>query len=315
MRIGQYEITLPALKKTGILIGIIVILAGTLGFILIKPMVKGQHSLNKEEYQKQIIELRKSINSERDKNNSLSSELTNNSKNRTRLLNEVMSLNEEMRNEKSAKLVAKVRLQKYMDSLNNMEQSYNMMLSQYSNMNSKIDSLEKVAFTYENQDWVKKSDLEAIEKEITEIKKQNKEQRKLISVLEHFYGNYLTAERISDAKIKIDFKLSGIDYIFKSKYAPKNKLQLHVRIKDMRTNKYVFHLEQTNPDDRDYATANYDLKEGQKELIGSIDFVNTEIKPFEKKANFLIELYAEGIKRPLKTSFQTMGMQIKYFEL
>lgn len=315
MRIGQYEISFPEIKRTKLLIVIIVALLGTVGFLIAKPFFRGENSLSKSDYKEQVLELRKNINMERDKNNSLSDELSRNSKNRSRLLNEVMSLNEEVRTEKNAKTLAQFRLQVYMDSLNNMEQSYNMMLSQYSDMNSKIDSLENVAFTYENQEWVKKSDIEAIEKEIKKIKKINEEQRKLISVLEHFYGEYLTAERQSDTKIKVGFRLAGIDYILNSKYLDKNKLSLYVRVKDMQTQKYIFHLEQTNPDDRDYAQASFDIAEGQKTLSGSIDFVNTELKPFAKKANFRIELYAKGIKRPLKTSYQTMGSQLKYFDL
>lgn len=314
MRIGQYEVTFPELRNTKVLTGVIVVLSATVGFLLLKPVLFESQTLSKTEYQEQIIELRKSINSERDKNNSLSDELSSNSKNRSRLLNEVMSLNETIRNDRGQLSEAKYKLNKYMDSLNDMEQTYNHMLNQYNGMNSKIDSLEKIAFKYENQEWVKKSDLVAIEQEIIKIKKENEEQRKLISVLEHFYGDFLVAERISDAKIKVDFKLSGIDFIKNSKYAPNNKLRLYVRIKDLATQNYVVHLERTNPNDRDYALVTFDVSDNQETLAGTIDFVNTDLKPFAKKANFRIELYAEGIKRPLKTSHQTMGAKLNTFQ-
>lgn len=129
--------------------------------------------------------------------------------------------------------------------------------------------------------------------------------KSITSILDSVFITNLKARFIDNTNVRIDFKIKGVDVLRRNGYdkPPHIKLQ----IKDTSTGLYIESIEgNTNRRKYTYGSFTYD-ENSSNEVAGNCNFINQDKKPFNKKKNYMIEIYLESFNRPLGIIGQDFG--------
>lgn len=130
--------------------------------------------------------------------------------------------------------------------------------------------------------------------------------RQINDILNNVYINSIYVVRIDNSQIRVDYELMGVAILKKYGYSEKNPPGIKLKVIDLDKDIPIEHLEKKG-ESRVVAQSVFNFNSLSKDPTpGSINFVNTEQKPFEKLDRFRFELYLENFNRPFGTQQQNL---------
>jgi chromosome segregation ATPase len=172
------------------------------------------------------------------------------------------------------------------------------------------NELENLQELYNNlkENSISKDEYNKLFKEYNELLSQNEKLIDENKILKNVYGTYIYGERENKSKVVVSFEIVGINSIVNSSFAKNDIVTLRLKMKDLKSNKYIESLERTGVKSRKHIDKQFsiDILKNKNILSGSIVFINTQDNPFARFDDFSIELYLLGIERPLIVSEQNL---------